>query len=410
MMASSLKSLRAVGISALLLAVFAPAATAQRGMAEDRSIPGWIGISFEVTGDRWGRAVEVIVMEISAGSPAAQAGLRPGDRLLAINDLNTVEELSELSERLRLQAGDPVELVVQREDQRHWIRIHAEERPVEYLVGENQEMSFQSDSMVETWVRAMDSLRIQLVEGRSQNIRITRTPRSSEGQVTVVTGESGRSIRTVRAPFEFFIFRGEDHDSLRQEMVELNRVMEELQRRLGEREIEVRRVVGEQDAIRLAQDGEFRRLSLALDEASRQSSGLETAMAAAARSTAGFDYERSAPRPPASSGIGRAPADEYRPLTPYFLGRNRVAGAEVVDLRPELAEYFKVDGGVLVVDVTPGTPAAMSGILPGDVITRIDQVGVRSVEDFRFGVSRAGETLPITLIRRETSVQVLLRR
>jgi membrane-associated protease RseP (regulator of RpoE activity) len=133
-------------------------------------------------------------------------------------------------------------------------------------------------------------------------------------------------------------------------------------------------------------------------------------MAAAARSTAGFEYERSAPRAPSRDVFGVARTDEFRPLTPYLLGRNIVAGAEVVDLRPELAEYFNVAGGVLVVDVAPGTPAAISGILPGDVITRVDQVGVRSVEDLRFGVSQAGETLPITLIRRETSIQVLLRR
>ena len=103
-------------------------------------------------------------------------------------------------------------------------------------------------------------------------------------------------------------------------------------------------------------------------------------------------------------------ASEFRPLTPYLLGRNRVAGAEVIDLKPELAQYFGVGRGVLVVDVASGTPASMAGIVPGDVITRIDQVGVRSVEDLRFGVSMAGDTLPISLIRQGTSVQVLLRR
>jgi S1-C subfamily serine protease len=103
--------------------------------------------------------------------------------------------------------------------------------------------------------------------------------------------------------------------------------------------------------------------------------------------------------------------DEFRPLTPYLLGRNRVAGAEVIDLRPELAAYFQgVEGGVLVVDVAPQTPAAIAGIIPGDVITHLHQVTVRTVEDLRFGVSQAGATLPITLVRRGTDLQVLLRR
>jgi hypothetical protein len=35
---------------------------------------------------------------------------------------------------------------------------------------------------------------------------------------------------------------------------------------------------------------------------------------------------------------------------------------------------------------------------------------VRTVEDLRFGVSQAGATLPITLVRRGTEIQVLLRR
>jgi hypothetical protein len=102
--------------------------------------------------------------------------------------------------------------------------------------------------------------------------------------------------------------------------------------------------------------------------------------------------------------------EEFSPLTPYVLGRNRVAGAEVVDLRPELAEYFEVAQGVLVVDVAPGTPAAMAGIVPGDVITRLGRVGVRSVEDLRLGVLRADDALAISLVRQGSSVQVLLRR
>jgi S1-C subfamily serine protease len=48
--------------------------------------------------------------------------------------------------------------------------------------------------------------------------------------------------------------------------------------------------------------------------------------------------------------------------------------------------------------------------VPGDVVTRIDQVGVRTVEDFRFGVAQADDTLPVTLIRRGSTLQVLLRR
>jgi S1-C subfamily serine protease len=82
----------------------------------------------------------------------------------------------------------------------------------------------------------------------------------------------------------------------------------------------------------------------------------------------------------------------------------------VIEVQPELGAYFGVDSGVLVVDVSPGTPAAIAGMRPGDVVTRLDRVGVRSVEDFRFGVAQAGDALPVTLVRQGQSIQVLLRR
>jgi S1-C subfamily serine protease len=102
--------------------------------------------------------------------------------------------------------------------------------------------------------------------------------------------------------------------------------------------------------------------------------------------------------------------EPFRPLTPYLLGSNRVAGAELVDLRPGLAEYFRVEAGVLVVDVAPGTPMATAGIQPGDVIVNLDRVPVRTVDALRMGISRADDTLSVTLIRRGSSVEVLLRR
>ena len=373
--------------------------------AQDRT-PGWIGISFEVATNRRGRVTEVLITEVNRGSPAEAAGLQIGDRLLAVNDLNGPDELRNLVQRLELRAGDRVRMLIERDGRHHEIRLRAAERPRAFVASQRLELSFEPDSMVETIVRAMDSLRIQLVEGRGQNLRVVREPSSAGGRITVVTS-SGR--RTVQAPFEFFVFRGEEHDSLRREMDDLNRAMADLEVRLAARAGELQRTLGAVSQVRLAQDAEFGLMQVAMEAASRRSVALESAMADAARTTAGFQYSLVAPRNAAEPTRVRPRTEAYRPLTPYVVGRNRVAGAEVIDLRPELAEYFRTEGGVLVVDVAQGTPAAISGIVPGDVITRLDQVAVRSVEDFRFGVSRAGETLPITLIRQGTSIQVLLR-
>ncbi len=61
-------------------------------------------------------------------------------------------------------------------------------------------------------------------------------------------------------------------------------------------------------------------------------------------------------------------------------------GMTVRPLAPEIAERMGIEAGtkgVLVVDITPGSAAAIAGILPGDVITQIAQQDVATVQDFR---------------------------
>jgi hypothetical protein len=214
--------------------------------------------------------------------------------------------------------------------------------------------------------------------------------------------------QAVNAPFEFFVFRGEQHDSLRLEMEALNRriaTLRDQERRLSER----RGARSMSRAEARALDAQLAEVEAALQSVTLDSSELRAAMAEAARVSAGIQYE---PGFPADVSVfpGAVEPEPFRPLTPYLLGSNRVAGAEVIDLRPGLAEYFRVEGGVLVVDVAPGTPAAIAGIQAGDVIMNLDRVQVRSVDALRLGISRAGDTLPVTLVRRGSSLEVLLRR
>jgi membrane-associated protease RseP (regulator of RpoE activity) len=414
---------RALGIALMsALSVLSLASTPVEAVSQSRWTEveerGWIGISLEVLEDEWGRTESVIIIGVVAGSPADEAGVRPGDRLLAINHLDEARELAELAERLEVYPGDGVVMEVGRAGTKHRVRLTASVRPDDFVPSQVVEVRYAPD-MVERWVRAMDSMRVELIrsegreveirsaqrDGTTQRIRI-RQASSADPEVTVIAGGS-----TVQVPFEFFIFRGEEHDSLRQEMVELNQMVTQLELRMGEREEQLRRVGGQGD-VHIRQDNEFLRLSSLLNEAALRSSGLETTMAEAARQTAGLEYTiaPSGGQPNVLVPEGGNPRAEFRPLTPYLVGRNRVAGAEVTNIRPELAEYFGVSGGVLVLDVSAGTPAALAGIVPGDVITRLDQVGVRSVEDLRFGISMAGESLPVSLVRQGASVQVLLRR
>ena len=77
--------------------------------------------------------------------------------------------------------------------------------------------------------------------------------------------------------------------------------------------------------------------------------------------------------------------------------------------RVPTGSLLDVDGGVLVTEVLTGTPAALAGIKPGDVIVRVDQIAVRSIEGLQLALSRAGSGIPLTLMRRGVTRTVLLR-
>jgi len=415
----------------LVLCIAPSSASAQWTREVERAAErGWIGISFEPTRNRRGRVVGIVVTDVRRGSPAEEAGLREGDRILRVNDLDSPVRLVNLTEHLTIREGDPVRILVERQDRRREFRLRAAQWPTEVVTLEQVDDALEPDSMVESMYRAMESLKVRLVRRGEAGVRVTQTTRApssgtgdaqgsrvrvwqgggSDDAWTVVS--SGGSI-SVKAPFEFFVFRGEEHDSLRREMELLNRDIERLQERARIRNQELERAtrVGQGRSV-LRQDAELARLGRDLEEAAIRAQDIRTAMADAARQTAGFEYSvLEASRGPSPTPVVADRPEEFRPLTPYLLGRNRVAGAEIIDLRPELAAYFRgVESGVLVIDVAPRTPASISGIQPGDVITRMDRVAVRSVEDLRFGVSQANDTLPITLIRRGASIQVLLRR
>jgi serine protease Do len=95
-----------------------------------------------------------------------------------------------------------------------------------------------------------------------------------------------------------------------------------------------------------------------------------------------------------------------------FLGSPRRMGVSVVPLSDQLAAYFGVKEGVLVSEVTSGTPAATAGIQAGDVITAVNGRNVLSSNDLMREVREAepGSTLEIRLTRnrKETAVKVTL--
>lgn len=266
--------------------------------------PGWIGVSVDVltTGDDTGIRTTVVVTDVQAGSPAAAAGIRPGDTLTEVNDMRDPDALREMASRLRLSIGDPVRVVLRRGDQLQEVRLVAAARP-QILTPPRPAAPLgpDADSMVTSIMQAMDSMRIRLAEQR----------------------EAAQRVR-----------------------------------------VQVQRA-----------------------------------------------RESSAPAPTAPHPAAPIMIDAYgaySPLAPYVLGRNRVAGAEVIDVGADLAHYFGVEGGVLLIDVPAGTPAAAAQLRGGDVIVQLGDAPVRSVDELRYVISRSRGDLTVGLMRHGERMSVVL--
>ncbi|CAN5796499.1 hypothetical protein BH23GEM6_BH23GEM6_02210 [soil metagenome] len=82
-------------------------------------------------------------------------------------------------------------------------------------------------------------------------------------------------------------------------------------------------------------------------------------------------------------------------------GARGVAGAELTEMNPELSSYFGAERGVLVLRVTPDTPASRAGLQAGDVIQRVNGQNLERVRDFRTAVSRArNRSIEMEVLRR----------
>ncbi len=93
--------------------------------------------------------------------------------------------------------------------------------------------------------------------------------------------------------------------------------------------------------------------------------------------------------------------EDMEPGVPFMmeLGRRSLAGAELAPMNEGLARYFRVDEGVLVIQVGPETPAARAGLEAGAVIVQAGGEAVESVADLRRAISRAEGSLQVEVMR-----------
>jgi len=112
-------------------------------------------------------------------------------------------------------------------------------------------------------------------------------------------------------------------------------------------------------------------------------------------------------REPGRFGDGEARIFQFRTDGTFefpdieFLGSRSVSGAEFAELNPGLSSYFGTSEGLLVLKVSPGTPADRSGLEPGDVVTHANGQEIRTINDLRIQVMRArGEPVRMEIIRK----------
>jgi hypothetical protein len=387
---------------------------------------GWIGISIDIPMSRTapGEHGFATITEVSDGSPAEAAGIRVGDQLISINGHGWEDGFGNPAETLR--PDDQVRIIILREDRRRTFVLRAAARPEGHGLAPVLALRVRADTMVDRMYRAMDSLRVRLATEGGALVEVVGSARSGDSVQTVIrlrrdaallgqAREGGHVlpdgegfvtfvIPEVRPPFGFFALSGELPDSLLKEMEALNREIVGLR----SREVARLRTLARDERRVDQEDQQLLQLRRALEDASQRSRDLRSVMERVAREQSAEPNRYSV-----TWSVGPDSAVDthtLRPLAPYVLGQNRAAGAEVVDLRPELAEYFEVDGGVLVVDVPPGTPAAEAGIQPGDVLTHVDGLSTRSIRELRAGLARGGVDLTVRLVRKGRPFEVLLHR
>jgi len=93
--------------------------------------------------------------------------------------------------------------------------------------------------------------------------------------------------------------------------------------------------------------------------------------------------------------------DEFEFPSIEFFGSRSVSGAEFTELNDGLSAYFGTADGLLVLKVSPGTPAARAGLEPGDVIVRVNGRDVHTVMELRSEVLKArGESVRLEILRK----------
>ncbi len=111
--------------------------------------------------------------------------------------------------------------------------------------------------------------------------------------------------------------------------------------------------------------------------------------------------------------VGGLEADDSYALSSDRVDEDRGGrlGLVVEEAGADILERFGITGGVLVRQVAPGSVAAESGVLAGDIVTMLGSSPIKDVAAFERAVSRlsAGDSVPLRLIRRGSPLFIGLK-
>jgi serine protease Do len=142
-------------------------------LAEGEIRRAWLGLDVEAAeADVWGRSRGVLISRVVGGSPAAEAGLRPGRRIVAANDRRLAAPLDWENLLLDVRPGEPVTLQLDGTDRQ--VSVHATVSP----------------SLRAERVRALRD--VELITLTPQ-VRAERGIASEEGAVIVAVSEALRA-------------------------------------------------------------------------------------------------------------------------------------------------------------------------------------------------------------------------
>jgi len=419
---------------------------------------GWIGITVDFTMRSVGEGAEtlVVVREVVEGSPAQNAGIQVGDTI-------TLWDGQPVSQRLfaslpeKLEAGDVVTLVIDRDGRSHEYLVEAAQRPQsQILIGPDAErLVIELGTLRGNIIKDLDSLLVS-IQGLNLDsaesdlgVQIVRVPSRMGDErefgfrfhlfepfvdsvyfrpdIFVATPESAM-------PFEAFVVESQETAKIKEDLTKLRKQLTQVRRQELARQRELAAAIQGPIEEVLRRDEELKEMRAMEAELVDQ----QEELAARLRQVSEEVLRRQWVEPQGRSEevllrarqmnleavenarrerelIQEQARDMYelqreQLRSPVIVGQSMMLGALLAPLNPDLAEYFPVDEGVIVVQVTEGTPASEAGLQGGDIIVTMAGEEVTSLSDIRFGLSAFEGPLRILVIRKGNPVEIRIRK